>query len=159
MQIATICQLVCFRSSIKVEPHRFIKTSRTTIRGQDPKRDRPITTPPSFCQSASAKRPACCLPPMLGKNINRRNLGDRLWVNIFVPRRNKVTKSHDNVVVLHHKNGASGLRESFTPKRRAALHIQRIQYGIRNLTPVSRAPCFDVNMSNLRCIGDLCGAN
>ena len=82
--------------------------------------------PPGFRQSVIAKRPTRSLPPMPGENINRRNLGDRLWVGIYVPRRNKVAKSHDNAIVLRHKNRTSCLRESLTPELRTALYIQRI---------------------------------
>ena len=159
MQIASICRLVRFRSAIKAESHRLVKTSCATIRGQNPKRDRLIATPPSFCESAIAKRPACSIPPMLGKNINRHNLGNRLWVNIFVPRRYQVAKSHDIIVVLGNKNCTSRLRKPLTPEHRAAPDIQRIQDSIRNLTLVSSAPCLDVNMSNPWCIGGPCDSN
>ena len=95
---------------------------------------------------------------MLAKHINRRYLTDCFGVGIFVTRRDKFTEA-DNFITLGHKNRTTRLRETFTPKGRAATNTLRIRNGIRNPPPVSHAPYVEVNPGNLLCVGGICTAN
>ena len=85
MQLTAISRLVCFRSPIQTEAHRFVKTFRITVRGQDPKCNRLVILSASCRQSTIAKRPANSLPPVLRKNVNCHDLSNRSRISILVP--------------------------------------------------------------------------